>query len=107
MEEKLLNERDYEILNENHPNPDSTFKILVIGSVGVGKSCLSIRATKKKFEAHDLTMTIETFTFKMRYKEKVINLQILDTCGQDIYRSLISNYYNCSSLAVIVYAIDE
>ena len=107
MEEKLLNERDYEILNENHPNSDLSFKIIVIGSLGVGKSCLSIRATKKKFEAQQVTISIETFKFNMRYKEKVIKLQIWDTCGQDIYRSLITNYYQQSSLAVIVYAIDE
>ena len=39
--------------------------------------------------------------------DKVIKLQIWDTCGQEIYRSLISNYYKDSSLAMIVYAIDE
>ena len=39
---------DYEILKEEFPNYDLSFKIIVIGNAGVGKSCLSIQATKKK-----------------------------------------------------------
>ena len=37
----------------------------------------------------------------------VIKMQIWDTCGQEIYRSLISNFYRNSSLAVILYSIDN
>jgi len=75
--------------------------------MGVGKSCLSIQATKKRFDAQSNTIGVEIFKFNMRYKEKVINLQIYDTCGQDIYKSLISNYYKMTSLAIIMYAINE
>ena len=39
--------------------------------------------------------------------EKVIKLQIWDTCGQELYRSLIINFYRNSSLAIIVYAINS
>ena len=46
-------------------------------------------------------------TFNMRVNDKVIKLQIWDTCGQEIYKSLISNFYRNSSLAVLVYAIDN
>ena len=34
-------------------------------------------------------------------------MQIWDTCGQEIYKSLISNFYRNSSLAVVIYAIDN
>ena len=43
----------------------------------------------------------------IKLDEKVIKLQIWDTCGQEIYRSLISNFYRNSSLAIIVYSITE
>ena len=43
----------------------------------------------------------------MKIDGKVIQLQIWDTCGQEIYRSLISNFYKNASLAIIVYSIDE
>jgi GTPase SAR1 family protein len=43
----------------------------------------------------------------VKLDDKVVKLQIWDTCGQEIYRSLITNFYRNSSLAVIVYAIDD
>ena len=74
----------------------------------MGKSCLSLQATKKKFENNYLaTVGFEFFAFNIRINGKVIKLQIWDTYGQEIYRSLISSFYKNSSLAIIVYAIDE
>ena len=46
-------------------------------------------------------------TFNMKINDTVIKMQIWDTCGQEIYRSLISNFYRNSSLAVILYSIDN
>ena len=34
-------------------------------------------------------------------------MQIWDTCGQDIYKSLISNFYHNFSYALILYPIDN
>ena len=34
-------------------------------------------------------------------------MQIWDTCGQEVYRSLIGSFYRNSSLAIIVYSIDN
>ena len=67
-----------------------------------------MQATKKRFENNYLaTVGFEFFVFNMRIKEKTVKLQIWDTCGQEIYRSLVTNFYRNSSLAVIVYAINE
>ena len=69
---------------------------------------MSIQATKQSFEKNYIaTVGLEFFTFNIRIKDKVIKLQIWDTCGQEIYRSLVTNFYRNSSLAVIVYAINE
>ena len=37
----------------------------------------------------------------------MVKLQIWDTCGQELYRSLITNFYRNTSLAIMVYAINE
>ena len=39
--------------------------------------------------------------------EKIIKLRIWDTCGQELYRSLITNFYRNASLAIMVYAINN
>ena len=53
------------------------------------------------------TVGFEFFAFNLKINDKIIKLQIWDTCGQEVYRSLISNFYRSSSMAIIVYAIDN
>ena len=100
--------KDYELLDDKYPNYDLSFKVIIIGNSGVGKSCLSIKATKNIFENNYLaTVGFEFFSFNIKIDGKIIKLQIWDTCGQEIYRSLITNFYRNSALAVVVYSIDE
>ena len=53
------------------------------------------------------TIGFEFLSFNIRIKDKIVKLQIWDTCGQEVYRSLISSFYRNSSLAIIVYSIDN
>jgi len=53
------------------------------------------------------TIGFEYFTFNIKLKETIIKLQIWDTCGQEFYKSLISSFYRNTSLAIIVYSIDN
>ena len=97
-----------EILPDNFSQYDLSFKLIVIGDSSVGKSCLTTRATKDYFEDfYSPTVGFEFFTFNLKINDKVIKLQIWDTCGQEVYRSLISSFYRNSSLAIMVYAIDN
>ena len=104
----MLNEKEYEILPEDYPTHDLSFKLIVIGDAGVGKSCLTMKATKNIFENYySPTIGFEFYTFNVRIKNKNIRLQIWDTCGQEVYRSLINGFYRNSSLAILVYSIDS
>ena len=95
-----------EILADDYPNYDLSFKLIVIGDSGVGKSCLTSKATKNIFEtSYNTTIGFEFFCFNLKIKDKIIKLQIWDTCGQELYRSLITNFYRNSSLAIMVYSI--
>jgi small GTP-binding protein len=99
---------DYEILPETNNKYDLTFKIIIIGDSGVGKSCLTQMATKNNFESnYQTTIGFEFFVLNIKIGEKIIKLQIWDTCGQEIYRSLISNFYRNSSLAIMVYSVTD
>jgi Ras-related protein Rab-6A len=107
---KTPSEGDYkiELLPEDYPQYDLSFKLIFIGDSSVGKSCLTAKAVKNNFEEYyQATVGFEFLTFNMKVNDKVIKLQIWDTCGQEIYKSLISNFYRNSSLAVLVYAIDN
>ena len=52
-------------------------------------------------------IAFEFYIFNIKINNLNINLQIWDTCGQEEYRSLITSFYKNSSLAIIVYAIDN
>ena len=97
-----------EVLPEDYNQYDLSFKMIVIGDAGVGKSCLTTKASKGIFEeTYSATIGFEFLVFNVKINDKVVKLQIWDTCGQELYRSLISSFYRNASLAMMVYAIDN
>ncbi|MCQ2819067.1 MAG: GTP-binding protein [archaeon] len=97
-----------EYLPEDNAQYDLSFKLIIIGDSGVGKSCLSTKAVKDSYsEYYQATVGFEFLTFNLKLDELIVKLQIWDTCGQEIYRSLITNFYRNSSLAILVYSIDN
>ena len=101
-------EFNIELLPEDYAQYDISFKVIVIGDSGVGKSCLTTQAVRHNFEEfYTATVGFEFLTFNMRINNNVLKLQIWDTCGQEVYKSLISNFYRNSSLALILYAINN
>ena len=104
----MSKEKKVKILEEDPGDFDLSFKLIVIGDSAVGKSCLSIKATKGIYDQnYNPTIGFEFLTFFVKVDESNIKLQIWDTCGQEVYRSLISSFYHNSSLAVLVYAINN
>ena len=99
---------EYEILPDDYTQYDLSFKVIVIGNSGVGKSSFTNNAVKNIFEdEYNTTIGFEFFSFNIKLKETIIKLQIWDTCGQELYRSLISNFYRNASLAIVVYAVNN
>ena len=86
MEENQNEQPEYEILPDDYPKYDLSFKIIIIGNSGVGKSCLSVKATKNVFENNYLaTVGFEFFNFNIKLGERVIRLQIWDSGSRKIY----------------------
>ena len=99
------NEDKIEILGKN-AKIDLKFKIIVVGNMSVGKSCLALRATEGVFKENlGPTLSISINNFNVKINNKSIGLQIWDTCGMEKYRALIKGYYTNSSLAIIVYSV--
>ena len=98
---KKEEEYKIELLPEDYPQYDLSFKLIFIGDSSVGKSCLTTKAVKNNFEEYyQATVGFEFLTFNMKVNDKVIKLQIWDTCGQEIYKSLVTSFYRNSSLAI-------
>ena len=84
------------------------FKIIIVGDSGVGKSSLLKRAVQNKFDpGYQATIGFEFLLMHFQVNDLKIKLQIWDTCGQEMYRSLIQGFYRNTSLALIVYDITK
>lgn len=82
------------------------FKYIIIGDSAVGKSCLLLQFTDKRFQpVHDLTIGVEFGARMISIDGKQIKLQIWDTAGQESFRSITRSYYRGAAGALLVYDI--
>ncbi|KAI7904689.1 GTP-binding protein [Cokeromyces recurvatus] len=81
-------------------------KYIIIGDTGVGKSCILLQFTDKRFmPAHDLTIGVGFGTRFIKVNDQQIKLQIWDTAGQESFRSITRSYYRGAAGALLVYDI--
>ncbi|GKV40880.1 hypothetical protein SLE2022_078070 [Rubroshorea leprosula] len=84
---------------------DLSFKILLIGDSGVGKSCLLLSFISSSVE--DLAPTIGV-DFKIKLLTvggKRLKLTIWDTAGQERFRTLTNSYYRGAQGIILVYDV--
>ena len=87
---------------------DKSIKVILLGDTNVGKSSIIRRLRSGVFE-DDLTATIsiEYYNYAVRINDFVIRMQLWDTVGQELYHSIVSNYYRSTDVAIFVYSIDN
>ncbi|CAL4061781.1 unnamed protein product, partial [Meganyctiphanes norvegica] len=84
----------------------ATYKVLVIGDVNVGKTCLVHRfCDERYYDTYISTVGID-------FKQKIVNLdgvpiklQIWDTAGEERFRTLTTAYYRGAQGIVLVYDV--
>lgn len=87
-------------------NIDMTFKFLIVGESGVGKSCTMTQFAERRFHpVHDTTVGVEFAARLIVIDNKHIRLQIWDTAGQESFRSVARSYYRGAQGCLIVYDI--
>ena len=102
------NEISIKRLNVNDLNPNEeliNYKIIMVGDSGVGKTCILMRAVNNKFtESYQATIGFEFLLMYFQVNKVKIKLQIWDTCGQEIYRSLIQGFYRNTTATILVFS---
>uniref|UniRef100_A0A8D8XYB8 Ras-related protein Rab-14 n=1 Tax=Cacopsylla melanoneura TaxID=428564 RepID=A0A8D8XYB8_9HEMI len=82
------------------------FKYIIIGDMGVGKSCLLHQFTEQKFMPDcPHTIGVEFGTRIIEVHGEKIKLQIWDTAGQERFRAVTRSYYRGAAGALMVYDI--
>lgn len=86
-----------------------SFKILLLGNMLVGKTCVFLQFAEKVYD----NTQISTIGFDNRRKEfaidenKKIYLTIWDTAGQEKFRSITKNYYKGANGIMIIYDVTD
>ncbi|CAD8054403.1 unnamed protein product [Paramecium primaurelia] len=94
--------------NKESTEYDHLFKLLLIGTSGVGKSCMLMRYVDNNFTNNFYNTIGVDFKIKSIFLEnKNIKLQIWDTAGQDRFRTITCSYYRGAHGIIIVYDITD
>merc|ERR1719397_44331 len=86
-----------------------SYKIIVLGESGVGKTCLSFRFCAGRFPMHTEA------TIGLDFREKIVEidgerlkLQLWDTAGQERFRkSITQHYYRNVDAVIFVYDVNS
>ncbi|KAF5750435.1 Ras-related protein RABC2a [Tripterygium wilfordii] len=84
---------------------DSSFKILLIGDSGVGKSSLLASFISTYVKDLPPTIGMDIKIKLLTVGDKKLKLTIWDTAGQERYRTLTSSYYRDAHGIILVYDV--
>ena len=85
-------------------------KVVLVGDTGVGKTSIIERYINDKYDENQKTTLVSSYTFKkidIKKYNKSVSLDIWDTAGQEVYRSLSKNFYLNASIGILVYDISR
>jgi len=91
-------------MEKNKRSGRESFKVMILGEAGVGKTSL-IRRFKQGHFSPETTTTVgvDRIPLKIKLDNEVINFQVLDTAGCFGFHSLIKSYVNNVDAVIFVY----
>ncbi|NWH32844.1 RAB17 protein, partial [Chloropsis hardwickii] len=87
------------------PRPSYMYKVVLLGSMSVGKSSLAYRYVRNSFRELLPTVGCSFFTQTLELDEGTVKFEIWDTAGQEKYQSVCHLYYRDAHAALLVYDI--
>lgn len=83
-------------------------KVVILGSRGVGKTCLVTKYIKNTVQKHiGPTIAASFFTCKVYLNDEKVKLQIWDTAGQERFRAVAPMYYRNANAAILVFDLSQ
>ena len=102
MQELEIRELNQEI------NPEFAFKVVILGDSGVGKTSLVKYEIQNSFIINNYSTIIFEHSFKnFSIMGKNVRLQIWDTCGKEMYRSSVQNFYRSALCIFVVFSLES
>ncbi|XP_017705255.1 PREDICTED: ras-related protein Rab-9A [Rhinopithecus bieti] len=100
--------RVLEALEINNGRKIITFKVILLGDGGVGKSSLMNRYVTNKFDTQLFhTIGVEFLNKDLEVDGHFVTMQIWDTAGQERFRSLRTPFYRGSDCCLLTFSVDD
>ncbi|GAA6029469.1 hypothetical protein JCM8097_003695 [Rhodosporidiobolus ruineniae] len=87
-------------------HPDVKVKLTCVGDGGVGKTCLLIVYSQKRFPEDYIPTVFENYVLNKPYNGKVVEMALWDTAGQEDYDRLRPLSYPETDVLFICFAVD-
>ena len=85
-----------------------SYKILLIGEAGVGKTCLINRIKYNSFNPNEMaTMITSSVSKEIIINTKTIKLDFWDTAGFEKYRSVNRMFHKNKDVVLLIYKITD
>ena len=85
---------------------DYTFKIVIIGDAGVGKTSVIQQFVNRKFDKrYEETIGVEFQVKTFKINDTITKIEIWDTAGSERFASITKNYYRGAQGVLIVYDV--
>ena len=79
-------------------------KLLLCGNSGVGKTSIFKRYYENKFEENYTTsIGIDFQTKEIKYNDKLYSVHLIDTAGEERFRSITSSYFRMAEYYLLVF----
>ena len=94
--------------NDNKIKESESIKVILLGDSGVGKTNIILRYLKDEFNQNSKSSIGTTFGMKeLKRNDIIYNLNIWDTTGQEVYRSVTKLFIQGSKIVILVYCINQ
>lgn len=87
---------------------ERTYKVITLGSYGVGKTCILLKATEENFSfpnTYVCTIGVDSKTKLHAYEGLNVKFTIWDTAGQERFHNINRYYYNDCQAVFLVYDV--
>jgi len=83
---------------------DYTFRVVIVGDQTVGKTSLLLRFVDNVFIAENVTTNGANMKSRIvQLGKKTVQLNIMDTCGQELFRTISRSIYHNADAVIVVY----
>ena len=97
-----------EYIGEKFTKDLKVYKVIVIGMLGVGKTSIIHSLMNNEVDKeYSPTMSLDIKHIQAKFNDKIIQIQIWDSCGNDKLAQQMPNLFKNVYIAILVYAINN